>query len=262
MKIKFAVFTLSLLLVLTMTTGAFAQGVFTLSAGSEERGRDNGHAEPTGDITLFLTTGDITAGDEGTVMIDYGVPITNTITTDLNGTESGEPGRILVEICDTSGDLSNNIAIDAEDGTIEITVMGTAGTGDNPPIATTCSGTGDGGRINVEGVLVSLVGSGATSVTATVRGTGDVRLPGGTAIATVIAAVVDPLTDDNVKVGETLELIRHTGKPSGGAEFHLVITEAHKDSFAGGQLELKFSGLPEGVMVADLDAWVTTEKDF
>ena len=64
MKIKFAVFTLSLLLVLTMATGAFAQGVFTLSAGSEDRGRNNGHAEPTGDITLFLTTGDIAAGDD------------------------------------------------------------------------------------------------------------------------------------------------------------------------------------------------------
>ena len=59
MKIKFAVFTLSLLLVLTMSTGAFAQGVFTLSAGSEDRGRSNGHAEPTGDITLFLITGSI-----------------------------------------------------------------------------------------------------------------------------------------------------------------------------------------------------------
>ena len=85
MKIKFAVFTLSLLMVLTMSTGAFAQGVFTLSAGSEERGRDNGHAEQTGDITLFLTTGVIATGDEGTVMIDYGVPITNTMTTDLDG---------------------------------------------------------------------------------------------------------------------------------------------------------------------------------
>ena len=102
MKIKFAVFTLSLLLVLTMSTGAFAQGVFTLSAGSEERGRDSGHAEPAGDITLFLTTGGIEADDEdaGTVTIDYGVPITNTLMTDLDGdTTSATPGRIVVEVC-------------------------------------------------------------------------------------------------------------------------------------------------------------------
>ena len=46
------------------------------------------------------------------------------------------------------------------------------------------------------------------------------------------------------------------------AEFHLVITEAHKDSFDGGQLELKFSGIPEDVTVTDLDAWVTTKKAF
>ena len=165
------------------------------------------------------------------------------------------------------GIIANNVAIDAEDGTIEITVQGTDGVGADDSVATPCNTDGANqattDSINIEGVLVSLVGSGATSVTVTVRGTGDVRLPGGAnSTATVIAAVVDPLTDDNVKVGQTLELIRHTGKPSGGSEFHLVITEAHKDSFDGGQLELKFSGLPEDVTVTDLDAWVTTKKDL
>ena len=263
MKIKFAVFTLSLLLVLTMTTGAFAQGVFTLSAGSEDRGRSSGHAEPTGDVTLFLTTGGISGDDKGTMTIDYGVPITNTMMTDLTD-KSGFPGAIVVEVCgmDAGNDIANNIDIDAEDGTIEITVQGTAPGGADTSVGTPCLTTGNGASINVEGVLVSLVGSGASSVTVTVRGTGDVRIPGGTATATVIAAVVDPLTDDNVKVGETLELIRHTGKPDGGVEFHLVITEAHKDSFDGGQLDLKFSGMPEDVTVTDLDAWVTTKKDF
>ena len=254
MKFKFAVFTLSLLMVLTMSTGAFAQGVFTLSAGSEERGRDNGHAEPTGNITLFLTTGgiDTNSDDAGTVVINYGVPITNTMT-------SVPP--IVVEVCGVETDIGRNVEIDDEDGTIEIMVLGRAGTeGTDPPLATPCD---DGDSINVEGVLVSLVGSGATSVTATVTGTEDVRLPSGSnSTATVITAVVDPLIDDNVEAGETLELIRHTGKPSGGSEFHLVITEAHKDSFDGGQLELKFSGIPEDVTVTSLDAWVTTKKDF
>ena len=269
MKIKFAVFTLSLLLVLTMSTGAFAQGVFTLSAGSEDRGRSNGHAEPTGDITLFLTTGGISAGDAGTVVIDYGVPITNTMITDLNGEVDGEPGRITVDICNATGDISNNVAIDDDDGTITIRVLGNeddrgtttgADAEEDDRVATVCANVGnDTASINVEGVLVSLVGTGATSVTVTVRGTGDVRLPGGTATATVISAVVDPLIDDNVNA-DALELIRHTGKPSSGTEFHLVITEAHNDSFDGGQLELQFSGIPEGVTVTGLDAWVTTKK--
>ena len=274
MKTKFAVFTLSLLLVLTMTTSAFAQGVFTLSAGSEDRGRSNGHAEKTGDITLFLTTGGISAnagepGDVGTVVIDYGVPITNTMMTDLDGTVDSNtttPGRIIVDICGETDDIANNVDIDDEEGTITIRVLGdddtrdTTDTGDDR-VATVCANTPtQDASINIEGVLVSLVGSGATSVTATVRGTGDVRLPGGTATATVISAVVDPLIDDNVNA-DALELIRHTGKPSGsGTEFHLVITEAHNDSFDGGQLDLKFSGMPEGVTVTDLDAWVTTKK--
>ena len=59
MKIKFAVFTLSLLMVLTMTTDAFAQGVFRVTSGTESRGRSTGHAEKAGDISLFLTNGDI-----------------------------------------------------------------------------------------------------------------------------------------------------------------------------------------------------------
>ena len=53
------------------------------------------------------------------------------------------------------------------------------------------------GSINVEGVLLSLVGSGASTVMATVTTTGDVRLPGGgNNRVTVIDSVVDPLTDD------------------------------------------------------------------
>ena len=65
-----------------MATGAFAQGIFTVSPGSEGRGRANGYAEKAGGITAFLTTGAIEANvdapnDEGTLVISYGVPITN-----------------------------------------------------------------------------------------------------------------------------------------------------------------------------------------
>ena len=73
---------------------------------------------------------------------------------------------------------------------------------------------GDGPHaINVDGVLLSLVGSGASSVMASVTATGAMRLPGGVANrVTVIENVVDPLEDENVKVGQTLTLVRHTGK--------------------------------------------------
>ena len=248
MRFKFAVFTLSLLLVLTMSTGAFAQAVFTLSAGSTDRGRDNGHAELTGGITLFRTTGSIGPDDSGEAVIDYGVPITNDVGV----------GAIEVEICgmaSTIDAVAAAVDVDQDDGIITITVDGSV---------TPCAASGEV-SINVEGVMVSLVGSGATSVTATVSGRDDVRLPGGAVnSAIVITNVVDPLTDDNVNVprGKKVELIRHTGIPSGTAVFTLVITEAHDDSFDGGQLELQFSGIPEGIEVTGLDAWVTTKKNF
>ena len=48
--------------------------------------------------------------------------------------------------------------------------------------------------INVEGVRLSLVGSGRDNITASVTGTGDVRLLGGANTVTVMNSIVDELT--------------------------------------------------------------------
>ena len=268
MKFKFAVFTLSLLMVLTMSTGAFAQtvGIFTLSNGSEARARDNGHAEKVGDITFFLTTGflgelhwrSIINNDEvsGTIKIDYGVPITNGF--GAVSTAAAPNNNIAVNVCgdpliaapiEGADEDANAVSMSSNDETITIYVE-------------KCDGPGKR-QINVGNVLVSLDGSGASSVTATITATGAVRLPGGSGNSlTLVDSVVDPLIDDNVAVGQTLELIRHTGKPADESVFKLVITEAHNDSFDDAQLELKFSGIPEGIDIVGLDAWVTTKKKF
>ena len=80
MRLRFATSALVFLVAMTMATGAFAQGIFTLSAGSESRGRSNGHAELAGGITLFLDYGTIATGtDDGEIEFDFGVPITNTL---------------------------------------------------------------------------------------------------------------------------------------------------------------------------------------
>ena len=66
MKIKFAVFTLSLLLILTMAPSAFAQEesiTFQVSSGATQ-GRMNGHTEMAGGITLARTSGTLNADDE------------------------------------------------------------------------------------------------------------------------------------------------------------------------------------------------------
>ena len=117
-----------------------------------------------------------------------------------------------------------------------------------------------GPQINVDNVLLNLVGSGQSTIEASIRGTGAVRAP--SSRYTVIDSVVDPLTDDSVDVGQKVTLIRHSGEPMGEAEFKLVITEPHVDSFTNAQLELSFSDIPEGIELVDLDAWLTTKTDF
>ena len=245
MKFRFATSALVFLVAMTMATGAFAQGIFTLSAGSESRGRSNGHAELAGGVTLFLTTGSLTGGtDEGEIELDFGVPITNVLGDDVDDNE------IDVDICGTSG-VAANTEIDADAGTITITTD-----------AISCTSMSEPPAINVDGVRVSLVGSGLSSLEVSVNVSGDVRL--GAKIATVIDAIVDPLTDEDVDVAEKVTVVRHTGEIASGSEdrFHLVITEPHNDSFDGSQLEVTFSGLPEDVNVVDVDAWVTTKKNF
>ena len=120
----------------------------------------------------------------------------------------------------------------------------------------------DQGSINIEGVRLSLVGSGRDNITASVTGTGDVRLLGGANTVTVMNSIVDELTDDGVDVATTLTLIRHTGDPGTSAsKFKLLIKENTVRSFDGAQINLEFSGIPDGVTVT-IDAWVATAEDL
>ena len=259
MKLRFSSSALVFLVAMTMATGAFAQGIFTLSAGSTSRGRSNGHAELAGGITLFLENGTIAAGDEGEVEIDFGVPITNRL---------GD-GAIEVQICNQAvGAADNNVDIDEDDGTITLTVDGdVGGTDADDTVAILCNDMAgeDNNTINVTGVRVSLVGSGLSALDVSVRVSEDVRLIGDNT-DTVIVSIVDPLTDDDVDVEDKVTITRHTGEIVVGgrskSRFTLAITEPHNDSFTGGQLELTFSGLPEDVDIVDVDAWVTTKRNF
>ena len=116
--------------------------------------------------------------------------------------------------------------------------------------------------INIEGVRLSLVGSGRDNITASVTGTGDVRLLGGANTVTVMNSLVDELDDDGVDVATTLTLIRHTGKSEEGTtKFKLLIEENTVRSFDGAQINLEFSGIPDGVEVT-IDAWAATAEDL
>ena len=240
MKQRFNILAMSTLLVMTMTTTAFAQGTFQVSSGATQV-RMNGHTEMAGGVTLALTSGSIgtAVGDNGTVVIDYGVPITNSLTTTDNAIE--------VTIC---GDNSPADNTEIEGNTITLTVVDD----------TACNETGTNDSIDVENVRVSLVGSGLSSVTADVTSTGDVRLLGGANTVTVMNSIVDELDDDGVDVDTTLTLVRHTGKVAEKAtKFKLLITENTVRSFDGAQINLEFSGIPDGVTVT-IDAWAATAE--
>ena len=81
--------------------------------------------------------------------------------------------------------------------------------------------------INIEGVRLSLVGSGRDNITASVSGTGDIRLLGGANTVTVMNSIVDELDDDGVDVATTLTLIRHTGGPEKADEVQVVDRGEH-----------------------------------
>ena len=234
LKTKYALSAFCMLVAMTMATSAFAQGVFTVSSSIEPRARMNSHTEASGGITLSLSAGTAPLG--GTVTIGYGANVVNDVGTDL------AMNHIVIDICDTDGSDANT---SVEDNEITITVP--------PNVCTTVNQD----NIDVSGVLLGVADSGLTEVTASISATGDIRLGSGANQVTVISNVVDELTNDGVKVGKLLTVIRHTGVPEdgAGAQFHLSIAENAVDSFDNAELTLDFSGIPADVTLT-LDAWV------
>ena len=152
MKSRFAFSALALLVVMTMATGAFAQGTFRVSSGIEPRGRMNGHAEEAGGISLFLLNGTVRTGEDATVVIDYGVPITNAVA-DVD-TAANNPSPIRVTICNgspVSATLAEDVAV-VSGNTITVTANNQ------------CT-TPNTSVINVDNIRLSLVGSAAIAST-------------------------------------------------------------------------------------------------
>ncbi len=133
----------------------------------------------------------ITATDEGTVNINYGTTITNSLMT-----------GIVVDICgDAAADPNGNATNTTISGsTISLTVDGAA---------TQCTGANS---IDVSGVRLAIAGQGLTGVAANITSSGMVRLGAGANEVTVINSVVDELVDDGVSA-DTVTLFRHTAAP-------------------------------------------------
>ena len=258
MKTRFIFSAFCMLVAITMATDAFAQaGTFQVSSGATQ-GRMNGHTEMAGGVTLALTSGSITQAQTGEVVIDYGVPITNSVggvPVAVNGGGAVPPdNNIMVSICEQNGRETTDTNAKVDGNTITITVDdGTACTGVNTAA----------GSIDVSGVRLSLVGSGFDRIDASVTSTGAVRLLGGANTLTVINSIVDELIDDGIEVDDTVTLIRHTGKidKDDPTKFKLLIMENTVRSFQNAQINLEFSGIPDDVEVT-IDAWVAPVADL
>ena len=151
MKSRFVFSAFCMLVAMTMATGAFAQATFQVSSSSAQRGRMNGHAEKAGDISLAYVSGNFNpAGaspNTGTVVIDYGVPITNKAGAGPITSNDVTPpdNNISVSIC--GGDrITDTDIVDVTRNTITITLNAQ------------CDAPGE--EINIDNVLLSLVGIG------------------------------------------------------------------------------------------------------
>ena len=255
MKSRYMLSALAFMVVMVMTTNAFAQGEFRVTSGTEARGRNNGYAETSGGITLRLIDGNLGGDESGTVVIEYGVPIANAIGDEPETVDGVVTDNLIdITVCNdtrltgTEAAGANRAAVSKDKNTLMIHVE-------------TC--TGDV-AINVNGVLLSLVGAGPGAITASISNSGDVRLLNDETV--VIRSVVDPLSDATVEVAKSLVLVRHTGEPpeddkAPTGKFMMVIEEAHADSFKGASLNLAFSGIPTDTTVA-LDFWITGKANF
>ena len=234
-----------MLVAMTMATSAFAQGVFSVSSGVEPRARMNGQTELAGGITLSQENVDADALN-GTLTIDYGVPVTNTVAdadTPAVNAEDGA-GENFIRITGSCFSATTATAT-AEDSSITVTFTEQA-----------CS---NGGTIDVSGALLAIAGQGvAGELTANISASGNLRLGSGANRVTVINDIVDELADDGVAVprGKKAILVRHTGldEDKMKAAFQFTVTENAVDSFEDTTLLLNFSGIPAGVSIV-LDAW-------
>ena len=126
MKSRFVFSAFCMLVAMTMATGAFAQATFQVSAGATQA-RMNGHTEEAGGITLAVTSGMISDEETGTVLIDYGVPITNDVGAAPEEADGVTPpdNDISVSICsstDVRETAATNVAVDGSTITVTVAV--------------------------------------------------------------------------------------------------------------------------------------------
>jgi hypothetical protein len=243
---------LFVILVMGMATSAFAQITCSVASTPVSRATVTGHTEQAGDL-IFNCSGGATATTAATITVGYGVTITNSATY-----PAGRP--ISVPVASATGIFAGALAptvfsVSNSTGQVVITVPA------NP------AGAGTTGSFSLVGVLVSLNGTGLTSLNANVSvspGNG-VLITAGQNVATVITAIlpgINTTTAPPALVAGTLPALYFASSATavpGRGTFAFTVTENYIDAFrdstqiAGSlndtQLLVALTGLPTGTSI-------------
>jgi hypothetical protein len=274
LKSKYVLSALVLLVAMTMATATFAQGTFTVSSTPTSRANEDGHTEVAGNVTLALTgaIGSV-ATSSGTITITYtGVPITN----NQSAGGAGPALEVLGTGCFAGTELGGDFFDTAADGVADIDVAVTQISSGSIVLtlgvlaASACAADDS---IKIQGVRVSLSGSGLTQLNATVATSpgSNLQVTAGQDQPTVISSILDGLLDAGV-VGQTTaaqglsnRILSGTGAISFTVAENFIdalqdSTELGNGALNDTQIGLTFSGtaLQSGVTITGLSSSIGT----
>jgi len=254
-KIKYILPVFVMVLILGLSSAAFAQESCNVASTPVSRATDTGLTEPVGDLIFNCTFGGV-ATTTATMTIDYGVPITNN-TVYPTATPVSKP----ISIVTTAGVTPTIASVTNATGQLVVQI---------PPQGANLSFT-------VTGVLAALAGSGKTSLVANVSvspGNG-VLITAGQTQAVVITSILPGIQAPKVTTGASTGLILGPGVAIGTAGgltggFSISVTENYIDMFRsqaqfnsgaatnGVQLLFTFAGIPTGVTLSGAAGSTTT----
>jgi hypothetical protein len=243
---------LLVILLMGMTTSAFAQLTCSVSSTPVSRATETGHTEPAGDLTFTCAQGPAATTD-ATLTVDYLAPITNSEDYPAPGAAGGGISITNQTNC-FAGAVVEVDDVNNESGQIVFTVDAVPGSAVDPD--PTCSFT-------ITNVLVSLVAVDTSNLRATVSvSPGDnISIIANQDTATVITSIRPGLGDIEVDEGPARFL--STGDPlvpGDSEDFLLTVDEGYIDSFRSQDqapvgafnpvmLRFDFTGIPDGAEI-------------
>jgi hypothetical protein len=238
MQLKKFFVPLMVILLMGMTTTAYAQLTCSVSSTPVSRATQTGHTEPAGDITFTCAPGP-NPTTAATVTIDYNAPITNN--------EDYPPGG-EIEITNTTGSFVGTVSVNSinnEGGQIVLNIV--------------AIGVPAASQFTITHVLVSLsdVTTGNLRANVSVSPGSNISIVANQDSATLISSIRPGLGD--IDVGEGPAQWLATGQPvtAATAGFTVEVEEGYIDSFRSQDqapdgatnstmVAFEFDGIPDG----------------